>query len=1443
MKDWMRGHYRTKSSPRWGLLVLFLAATGLTTSCASKSRNSIPTAKKGVLDLTKWNFERDGTVKLDGEWEFYWKKLLGPKEFSNPKKSKPSCWMKVPGKWRGLRLKGKSLPCYGHATYRLVVKLSDHHNFLGGIKVSGVVSAYKIWVNGTLLASIGRVGTNKTASQPHMIPMFFPLEGLTRQVELVLQVSHYHFSTSGGITSFGSIQLGTSNVIAQQQTYAAVLNAIPLGIVLIMSLYHFLLFILRPKNFSALVFGLFCADAALNITLTNEQLIYLFLPFFDGNHQVQDLTYWIGAVLLIWYFRFVFPQETSIRLIYMFSSFGALGVFLNTLISPSGFIIVQKLMQSFCLLCTFYVMYLIVAAIRKNRKGAGVVFVGACFFALSGLNDVLVTNYIYYFPYILPLGFLVMLFSQATLLAINFSNAYKRVEQLSNNLQQEVEKQTADLRDAKEQAEKAQEKLTQAFEQLAEHDRLKSRFFANVSHEIRTPLTLILAPLERMLNLKDKNTPLKDIEKQLTSMGANTQRLLRLVNQLLDFSRIETGKTSVRFELRNITTLIDFIVKEFEPFARSKEIKLELRYDHGLPDVYIDPEKFEKIFCNLLSNACKFTEPQGFIIVRLGLDLDHVLISVKDTGIGIAQEDLPKIFHRFHQVDSSASRRYEGTGIGLSLSNELAEQMGCLIKVDSELGCGSTFTIHIPLGKDHLQPSSMASEKTKTEPRTAFAKVAVGALEAEVGSRVNLAADLAHSDIQLINDSKKAKEEIPIKEDDRPLILIVEDNIDMRSLIKEICEDEFRIIEAGDGQEGLTLIHRHRPALVISDVMMPIMDGNELLGRIRSDASISTIPVLLLTAKAGPEMKIESLEQGADDYLAKPFESRELLARGRNLIRLQEKERQLKELNSKLHQEVIKQASELERVRSLQQYLPDKVAQKILEEGQATQLVQKRIRITVFRMELRGFKEILEEMDAEDITAVLNSYLSEMTKIAFDHGATVDKFIRDTALGFIGAPDTEGVKLDAVHCSIMAIALWKQANEVCERWRAIIPGEPPKPTIILASGYATVGNFGSDSRLEYTAVGGPVEDALDLLPHVKAGDVACSQSTWALIHSERPGTFIQEIIIPHRKTPVKLYQLAGGAENTKTERVYNPKDPIAEQTQSDVRALDVSGFENGQVLSQRYEVVRMIGEGGMSAVYQCKDLKLSIDVALKIIRADLDTDDNLKKRLYHEVKLARLVNHPNIARIFDLKEWQNYEFITMEYIEGQTLKQHLTHHGKLSLKEGQRILRQICSGLSAAHVAGVMHRDLKPSNIMLEPNNGRIVILDFGIAQWISHKQPEKIETKGISGTPLYMSPEQFEDEKLDQRTDIYSFGVLAFEIFTGRRPFTSESVATLAVKHVQEAPPHLLELRPDLPPRLAAVILRCLEKRPQDRFGSVREILGMLQMVSEKMKENDCII
>lgn len=411
---------------------------------------------------------------------------------------------------------------------------------------------------------------------------------------------------------------------------------------------------------------------------------------------------------------------------------------------------------------------------------------------------------------------------------------------------------------------KVDEKTHEILEQRKEVDELKSRFYTNISHEFRTPLTLLEGPLEDSVKMKEDVVPMS--KKMLKVMLRNTRRLHRLINQLLDISKLESGKMKLQLVKGNLSEHVRVITSSFLSLAESKQITFNLKIPDHKNEVCFDSDKVEKVLTNLLSNAFKFTREGGRVSLVLSYvsadnlkgQQDAAKVIVRDTGKGIMPEKLAHIFERFYQVSNSETREVEGSGIGLALTKELIDLMHGHIEVEGKLNEGTTFTIRIPVNPDCFSEQEIAS------------------IEAEM------------PDYQKPELEREATEEIetihsPDKKGD--LILIVEDNADLRKYISDHFAKHHRILTAENGSLGYDLSLKRLPDLVITDLMMPVMGGLEMCRKLKEHPLTNHIPIVMLTAKADKESKLEGLEAAADDYISKPFDSEELMVRAKNLIR------------------------------------------------------------------------------------------------------------------------------------------------------------------------------------------------------------------------------------------------------------------------------------------------------------------------------------------------------------------------------------------------------------------------------------------------------------------------------------------------------------------------------------------------------------------------------
>jgi signal transduction histidine kinase/CheY-like chemotaxis protein/methylphosphotriester-DNA--protein-cysteine methyltransferase len=419
--------------------------------------------------------------------------------------------------------------------------------------------------------------------------------------------------------------------------------------------------------------------------------------------------------------------------------------------------------------------------------------------------------------------------------------------------------------------------LQEKSRQLEEMAQVKSRFFANISHEFRTPLTLIMGPLDQMLS--DSDDPQQ--QQKYGSMLRNTERLLHLIDQLLELSKFESGRMKLHASLQDIIPFLKGILYSFELVATQKQLQLTLNAPNLPVRFYFDAEKLDKILCNLLSNAVKFTPPQGAITVTvtLGEEILHIVVHNSDSTIPASQ--LPHIFDRFYQANSTDSYEglHKGSGIGLALVKELVTLHYGEIEAKSD-SSGTKFELRLPMGKSQFKPEEiMDLPETFPSPTETLEST--------------LAPEKSEPRTQLDSESGDSNgDHIDTQQQRKNLILVVEDNAEVRSYIAKPLNEDYRVLEAVDGQDGLDKARNYIPDLIISDIMMPRVDGFELCQTLKQDVATSHIPIILLTAKASDENIIKGIETGADDYITKPFNIKILHARIKNLIELRSQAQQ-----------------------------------------------------------------------------------------------------------------------------------------------------------------------------------------------------------------------------------------------------------------------------------------------------------------------------------------------------------------------------------------------------------------------------------------------------------------------------------------------------------------------------------------------------------------------
>lgn len=626
-------------------------------------------------------------------------------------------------------------------------------------------------------------------------------------------------------------------------------------------------------------------------------------------------------------------------------------------------------------------------------------------------------------------------------------------------------------------------------ERLLQLDKQKTEFFQNISHEFRTPITLIQGPLESAVNAGEGLS-----YAQSAIALRNSRRLLRLVNQLLDLQRLDAGRMQPNFRPCDLVEFVSQIAESFRPYCEKKALHLVTQLDE-CPTVYLDMEKFDKVVYNLLSNAMKFTPEGGTIGVKLRSQENYCILQVQDTGIGIVQEQIPHLFERFRQAEGSENRSYEGSGLGLALVKELVELHGGKVTVDSVYGEGTTFTLWLVTGNTHL-PTQQVLE-TPVELNTSRASVELADLELIESTTENIEININNLSPNSETQNTAIPGTDPINNvSNRHSILVVDDNPDLRTYVSEILRrNGYQVRTARNGHEGFAIAQETSPSLIVTDLMMPLVTGLEMIRMIRGEEKLKGIPIILLTAKVDEETRIESTEHGADAYLAKPFNDRELLAEVRNLLALKENERRVVELNTYLTESVLKR------------FLPTVLVQKAAAGALTLDLRPEPRLITVLFSDIVGFTQLANTLRSRRVAELLNEYLEAMTTVVFDNGGTVDKFMGDAILALYGAPEELTPNEQVRRAVNTARAMHRSLDKLNQRWRdqGIFDSNGHSGVQFrcgIHQGTAVVGMFGSAERADYTAIGPSVNIAARLQSAAIPGTILVSAAVADYLQDE-----------------------------------------------------------------------------------------------------------------------------------------------------------------------------------------------------------------------------------------------------------------------------------------------------------------------------------------------------
>lgn len=830
--------------------------------CRQTSPNQ-PTAQQGIIDLTGWDFARDGYVELSGEWQYFTQELLYPSDFSDRNTTEHNDYFSVPGSWADHEKFLEKIPDHGFATYRLQIKTQTTQTPLVLLNY-GVMSAHSLWVNGKLRREDGQVSDDAGTVVPgQLLPVSIHLSDsdfIAGSIELVVQGAGSKYWIGGMAQPF---KLGPESQIIRQLEHQRCFVVFFSSLLLFMSCFHLVLFFSRRQDPSTLFFSFFCLTWVVSIvsSAADRWMIFSIFPnisLYTADH-IEIIGYYFSVPLMLFFLQALFPSETPKRL-------AKAHLILAVILTPLSFTsqpiygvssIIGHIVTG-CAICSIFVI--LVKALRLRRQSATLLAAGGITLAICGFGDILAALGVIKYIYLRHLGLMIFVSCQACAIALRFSKTFAKTEALS-----------LELRDKNIR--------------LSRLDALKDEFLANTSHELRTPLAGIIGIAESMRAGATGSLSVSAM-RNLDLVVASGRRLANLVGDILDSSRLKNKDLSLHLKPVDLGNVVETVCTVLHPLASGKGLSLINTLDGSLPLIQADEDRLQQILFNLIGNGIKFT-PAGSLTIIAEPNDQLLQVAITDTGIGIAQDKLADIFLSFEQVDSTETRNFSGTGLGLSISKDLVDLHNGTLEVQSELGKGTTFFLNLPLADRAAGSDISLPDTNRYQPST----------------------------LSAIADSVEPVpciEVLPLSPN-APTVLAVDDEpVNLQVAVNQLGLAGFKVVTAVNGADALDLCQEKLPDLILLDIMMPGMSGYQVCQQLRLKHSASILPIIIVTARNRTADLVAGFESGANDYLTKPFTSGELLVRVRSLLQLKESYQTVAE-NSRLKRELqLRQETELE---------------------------------------------------------------------------------------------------------------------------------------------------------------------------------------------------------------------------------------------------------------------------------------------------------------------------------------------------------------------------------------------------------------------------------------------------------------------------------------------------------------------------------------------------
>ncbi|WP_312110783.1 ATP-binding protein [Brevibacillus reuszeri] len=782
--------------------------------------------RHGVMDLTTWDYEHDKRIKLDGDWEFYWNQLLTPDDFKRTNKPSPTTFMSVPSQWNGKLIDNKPLAAYGYATYRMVLKNVPYSGIFA-LKKTNIRFSSAVYANGYKLFEDGKPSSKSSTYLAGNVSKLGSFSSEKGDVEIIVQVANYDYINSGIPLSIYFGGQADMNEIQQKNMGYELGTLVILGT---LATIYFICFITASlygkKDYSLLFFAIVCFLYAIYNGLISERPLLLFFHHvsFEAMYKWKDIVSTICFIVLAVFFYQLQKNIISLKFTQIVSAF--LGAYLLLII----FLPIHVYMEFQAYIMVLYELMLFWLLLRTAtlylKKTSNSSFKSfLMFMAILTIN-------------LYSLDLILFAFSikdniwlgQLYIVAFNIVMVFLIVLRFFE----------------------AYHTIDEMKDQLLQLDKIKDDFLSNTSHELKTPLNAIVSITDTLI--KGVEGPVT--EKQAYNLAVvleSGRRLTYLVNELLDYSKMKYGDISLYKSKIDLKAAVDSVIGIHLFLLGGKQITLVNKIAEDAPHVFADGNRLIQILHNLLDNAIKFTE-KGSVEISAVSVREMIEVRVADTGIGIGREMQERIFYAFEQEDASVTKNYGGTGLGLSITKKLVELHGGEIRVESSPGRGSVFIFTIPVAKKEDR-----TVKRRTE------------------QRLHQIPPISHGDYPIWIEGQREE-----------TILVVDDDFaNLQAMINLLKLEGYSIVVVNRGRLALEELTRKNDFyLVILDIMMPDMSGYEVLKIIRERFSTSELPVLMLTAKNRVTDMMVTMENGANDFVGKPFEAEELMARVRSLTRL-----------------------------------------------------------------------------------------------------------------------------------------------------------------------------------------------------------------------------------------------------------------------------------------------------------------------------------------------------------------------------------------------------------------------------------------------------------------------------------------------------------------------------------------------------------------------------